>query len=49
MDVVTPFIPDPQAAVLVQPGERPLDDPAEDAQPASVWRSPLGKMRVDAS
>jgi len=48
VDVFAPLVSGPQSAALVQPGERPLDNPAEDAQPASVWCSPCGKMRVDA-
>jgi hypothetical protein len=27
MDVVTAFVPDTQAPMLLQPGDRPLDDP----------------------
>ena len=49
MDVCTTFIASAESAVLVQPGERPLDNPAEDAQPGSVWCSPCGNMRLEAT
>ena len=37
MDVGAQFVADAQAAVLVQPGDRALDDPALFAQPGAVW------------
>ena len=41
VDVVASFPADPQAAEAVQPGDRPLDDPAEGAQAGAVRLSPL--------
>lgn len=41
MDVGVAFPADAQAAVVVQPGERSLDDPAPAAEPKAVpvqWR-----------
>ncbi len=49
MDVLTPLIADTEAAVVVQPSERSLNDPAEDTQSAPVWRSPLRNVWADAT
>ena len=37
MDVVASFVADSEAAVLVQPGDRALDDPALLTEPGAVW------------
>jgi hypothetical protein len=37
VDVGAAFVADAQAAVLVQPGDRALDDPALLAEPGAVW------------
>src|SRR5438067_1611095 len=37
----------PRAAKLMQPGERSLHEPAQDAQPAAVSRVPGGQDRGD--
>src|SRR4051794_32706759 len=47
MDVVPPLVSDPEATVLMQPAQRPLHHPAEDAQAAPVLRPPLGQQRLD--
>ena len=49
MDVGAALIGSPESAVLVQPGEGPLDDPPEDAQSAAVWRSPFRNAGLDAT
>ncbi len=49
MDVVAPLIADSQASVVVQPREGSLNHPAEDAQPAPMWRSPLRDVWADAT
>ena len=40
MDLVIPVVADSEALELVQQGQRLLDEPAEDAQPAAVRRVP---------
>jgi hypothetical protein len=47
MYVVASFPADPRAAEAVQPGDRPLDDPAEGAQAGAVRLSPLGDRGPD--
>jgi hypothetical protein len=42
VDVVASFPADAQAAEAMQPGDRPLDDPAESAQTGAVRLSPFG-------
>lgn len=37
MDLGPAFVADAQAAVLVQPGDRALDDPALLAETGAVW------------
>ncbi len=42
MDVVAAFPTDVQAAEAMQPGDCPLDNPAEGAQTGTVWLATLG-------
>ena len=49
VDVVAAFPADAQAPEAVQPGDRPLDDPAESAQTGAVRLSPFGDRRLDAA
>jgi hypothetical protein len=49
VDVVAAFVADAQAAVLVQPGDRALDDPALLAEPGAVRRLGSGDPRLDAA
>lgn len=42
------FVPNLRAAELVQPTDRPLHHPAEDAQAAAMFGVPLGDGRLDA-
>jgi hypothetical protein len=49
VDVVASFPADPQAAEAVQPGDRPLDHPTEDAQARAVFLASFGDHRGDAS
>ena len=49
MDVVPPFVADPEAPELMQPGNRALHHPAEDAQPAAMRRAPAGQHGHDAA
>ena len=37
MDVCAAFVADTESAVLVQPGDRALDDPALLTEPGAVW------------
>jgi hypothetical protein len=47
VDVVASFPADPEAAEAVQPGDRPLDHVAEDAQAAAVFLASFGDDRSD--
>ena len=49
VDVVASFPADAQAAEAVQPGDRSLDDIAEDAQTRAVGHASLGDDRADAA
>jgi hypothetical protein len=49
VDVVAAFVADAQAAVLVQPGDRALDDPTLGAQPGAVLALRPGDLRLDAA
>jgi hypothetical protein len=49
MDVSTAFVTNTEAAELMQPRMGPLDDPAEDAQSASVVGAALGDDRFDST
>ena len=49
MDVVAAFVADAQPAVLVQPGECALNDPALAAEPGTVRTLGLGDPRLDAA
>ena len=49
VDVVAAFVADAEPAVLVQPGERALDDPALAAEPGAVRTLGLGDPGTDAS
>ncbi len=48
-DVVAAFVADAQATVLVQPGDRALNDPALFAEPGAVRRLRGGDPRLDAT
>jgi len=48
MDVWTALIANPQAAELMQPGQRPLHHPTVDAQSAAMGRAPLRQLGFDA-
>ena len=43
------LVPDLQASRLSDPGQRPLHDPADLAQPATVWRSRLRQVVLNPS
>src|SRR6056297_263041 len=45
MDRRCPILADPQSAEAVQPGQRPLDDPADLAQAAAMLRPAAGERR----
>src|SRR6266567_4583055 len=45
--IVTPLVTRPQAAVLVQPRQRSLHDPAEYAKPTAMGRATLGQHWLD--
>ena len=47
MDVGATFAADAETLELVQPADRPLDDPARRAQSAAVSRSAMGDDRLD--
>ena len=47
MDVGAAFVTDAQAAVLVKPGERALDDPALLPEPGAVFALWPGDLRLD--
>ena len=49
MDVVPSFVADAEASELMQPGNRTLHHPAEDAQPATMRRAPAGQHGQDAA
>jgi hypothetical protein len=49
VDVGSAFVAEPQSAVLVEPGERALDDPALAAQPGAVCGSLLRDDGLDPS
>lgn len=49
MDVGTLIVPDAQATELIQPGKRPLHDPAPAAQATTMRRAPHGHQRTDAT
>ena len=49
VDVVAAFVADAQAAVLVQPGDRALDDPALAAEPGAVTALGPGDLRLDVA
>lgn len=49
MDVGTPLVASPESTVLVEPGERSLDDPSEGAQSAAVWCSSFRDVWLDAA
>ena len=46
MNIITAFITNSQSAKLMQPGKRSLDHPAENSQPAAVFRSALCQKRI---
>ena len=48
MDIVASFVPDREAAITMEPGVRPFNDPATNAQAAAIGRSPTGQDRDDA-
>ncbi|KAF3470043.1 hypothetical protein GL259_00635 [Streptomyces sp. Tu 3180] len=47
MDVVESFPANAQTAEAVEPGDRPLDDPAEGAQASALGLLSLGDHRSD--
>lgn len=47
MDVVTVFIADPEASVLMQPGDSPLNHPTDFPQSTSMGSPSLGDLRCD--
>jgi hypothetical protein len=49
VDVGAAFVADAEPAVLVQPGEGALDDPALFAEPGAVWLIVGGDAGADAS
>jgi hypothetical protein len=49
MDLSSFLITDAQSAKLIEPGERPLHDPAPTAQPAAMFGVAFGKKRDDVS
>ena len=49
MDVVASLVADAQTAVLVQPGDRALDDPALLAEPGTVSALRPSDLRLDAA
>lgn len=49
VDVVASFPADPQPALAVQPGDRPLDHIPEDAQAAPVLLASFGNDRADTA
>ena len=49
MDVVAAFVADAQTAVLVEPGDCSLDDPAVFAEPGAVLALWPGDLRADAA
>jgi hypothetical protein len=49
MDVVAAFVADAQPSVLVQPRDRPLDDPALAAKPGAVVALWPGDLRLDVT
>jgi len=49
VDIGTALIASSESAVLVEPGECSLDDPADDAQSGAVWRSPFRNVGLDAA
>lgn len=49
MDVVEPFVADGEAAIAMQPGERPLDDPARPTEPTAVRPETARQDRRDAA
>ena len=49
MDVVAAFVADAETPILVQPGDRPLDDPALLAEPGAAPAFRPGDFRLDAA
>jgi hypothetical protein len=49
VDVGAAFVTDAQAAVLVQPGDRALDDPALLPEPLAVWLFRPGDPGADSA
>jgi hypothetical protein len=49
VNVVATFVADSEASVLMQPGDRALDDPALFAEPGAVRRLGSGDLRLDAA
>jgi len=49
MDAVVAFIANREATKPVEPGERPLDDPAEHAKAAAVGRAATAEDRNNAA
>ena len=49
MDLVAAVVADEQPLVVVEPGERPLDDPADAAEPGAVLGLAAGDLGCDAS
>ena len=49
MDAVVAFIANSEATRPVEPGERPLDDPAEHAKAAAVGRAATAEDRNNAA
>jgi hypothetical protein len=47
VNLIVPVVTDPQALELVRRGQRLLDEPAEDAQPAAVRRVAPGDLAGD--
>jgi hypothetical protein len=48
VDVVASFPSDPEPAEAVEPGDRPLDNPAVDSEAGSVWGAAAGDHWFDA-
>jgi len=48
MDVGSAFVTNTQSAKLMQPTQRPFDDPPRNAQPTAIFSSPFSKDRLDS-
>ena len=49
MDLVAAVVAEEQSLEVVQPGEGPLDDPADAAQSGAVLGLAAGELRADAA